>query len=96
MVDQEVDFQAMFLVYVIENRDRELYIGFTNNLERRIEEHNSGKNISTKDGIPWKLVYYEACINQKDAIRREKYLKSSQGSRLIRARIKEYLYSCRS
>ena len=41
---------------------------------------------------PWKLIYYEACLNEKDAKRRERYLKTSQGSRLLKARLKEYFY----
>ncbi len=69
-----------------------LYIGYTNNLKKRIEEHNLGKNKSTKPYIPWKLIYYEACLNVEDARRREKYLKTSQGRRLLKRRLKEYFF----
>ncbi|MFA4818460.1 MAG: GIY-YIG nuclease family protein [Patescibacteria group bacterium] len=44
-----------------------LYIGYTNNLKKRFSEHNKGINRSTKGKRPWKLVYYEACINETDA-----------------------------
>ena len=86
-----------FFVYTIESKKtNELYVGYTDDLRRRLEEHNNGENRSTKHGCPWKLVYYEACLNQQDAIRREKYLKTNQGARLLKTRIKEYLYSRRS
>jgi len=39
-----------------------------------------------------KCVYYEGCLNIKDAKRRERYLKTSQGSRLLKRRLKEYFY----
>ena len=83
----------MFYTYVIESiKSRELYVGYTNNLKRRIVEHNRGYNFSTKQKSPWKLIYYEACINEDDAKRREKYFKTSQGRRLLKRRLKEYLF----
>jgi len=86
----------MFFTYCIESvKFNELYFGYTDNLNRRIEEHNQGLNFSTKRFIPWKLIYYEACINEKDAKRREYYLKTTQGRRMFKARIKEYLYEGR-
>jgi len=92
-----VNFQVMFFIYLLQSESSgTFYIGYTDNLERRVEEHNSGENRSTKHGCPWKLLYYEACLNQHDALCREKYLKTNQGYRLIQTRIKEYLYSRRS
>jgi len=80
-------------VYVLESiKYGEHYIGYTDNLKRRILQHNSGLGASTKRYRPWKLIYYEACINPLDAKRREKYLKTSEGRRLLRRRIKEYGY----
>ena len=67
----------MWFVYLIKNKfNNEKYIGFTNDIERRIAEHNSKQNRSTitKKG-KWQIVYYEAFKNQKDAIAREKRLK---------------------
>jgi putative endonuclease len=82
-----------FYVYVLESRIRNrLYIGYTENLVRRVKEHNLGLNQSTKPYKPWTLVYYEACRNQQDAKRREMYFKSSQGGRLLRSRLKEYFF----
>ena len=72
-----------------------MYIGYTSDLERRIIEHNQGLNFSTKRYRPWKLIYYEACVEESDAERREGYLKTTQGGRLLKRRIKDYLYKCR-
>lgn len=93
-----MNFQVMFFyVYILESeKSKVFYVGYTNNLQKRIEEHNNGENISTKNDIPWRIIYCEACLNEKDARRREKYLKTSQGARLIKLRVKEYLYSRRS
>jgi len=85
-----------FYVYVLESKQsKKFYIGSTNNLVRRVKEHNLGLNQATKAYIPWKLIYYEACIHEQDAKRREYYFKSSQGGRLLRQRIREYLFSRR-
>jgi putative endonuclease len=66
-------------------------VGYTNNLVKRIEEHNKGKVASTKNRVPLKLIYWEGCLNQQDATRREKYLKTSWGKRFIKNRLKSYL-----
>jgi putative endonuclease len=66
----------MFYVYIIKSRKTgDIYIGFTNNLKRRIEEHNKEKSISTKSNTPWELIYFEGYKSEKDAILREKGLK---------------------
>ncbi|HDZ85571.1 MAG TPA: GIY-YIG nuclease family protein [Candidatus Moranbacteria bacterium] len=84
----------MFYIYILEStKNKNLYIGYTNNLRKRIREHNQGLNKSTKPYIPWKLIYYEACLNKEDAERRENYLKTSQGQRLTKRRLKEYFYN---
>ena len=86
----------MFYNYVIQSlNDKQLYIGFTTDLKRRLTEHNQGLNLSTKRYKPWKIIYYEACIDRDDAIRRESYLKTTQGGRLIKRRLKEYFYKSR-
>ena len=81
----------MFYIYLIESvNGGELYIGSTDNLKRRLEEHNQGLNFSTKRYKPWKYVYIEGCLEKTDAARREKYLKSTQGRRMLRKRLKDY------
>ncbi|MEK7589183.1 MAG: GIY-YIG nuclease family protein [Patescibacteria group bacterium] len=84
----------MFYTYIIQSEmNGELYTGFTSDLKQRLLEHNRGLNFSTKRYMPWKLIYYEACLEESDAKRREKYLKTTQGGRLIKSRIKDYLYN---
>ena len=83
----------MFYVYILENRTKKLYVGYSEDLRKRLKEHNSGAVFSTKPYRPWKIIYYEACLHQEDARRRERYLKTTQGQRLLKRRLKEYLYS---
>jgi putative endonuclease len=93
MPGSETSKFIMFYNYVIEGSNGELYYGFSNNLRRRIEEHNKGLNTSTKPYRPWKLIYYEACLDMEDAKRREGYMKTTQGRRLIKLRLKNYFYN---
>jgi putative endonuclease len=82
----------MFYVYVLlSEKDNRFYTGYTADLEKRIEEHMNGKVLSTKNRLPVKLVYFEASLNQNDALHREKYLKSTYGKRYLRNRIKHFL-----
>lgn len=86
----------MFYVYLLESiKNGERYVGFTKDLKKRLQEHNQKLNFSTKRYSPWKLVYYEACLEESDARRREKYLKTTQGGRLLKRRIKDYIYKSR-
>ena len=82
----------MYYVYVLfSHKDKKFYTGFTENLKRRLFEHNEGLSKSTKFRRPLELVYYEACKDRKDAMHREVYLKTTYGKRYIRNRIKNYL-----
>ncbi len=82
----------MFYTYIlISEKDDKFYVGYIDNLKRRIKQHNDGDVESTKYRRPLKLIYYEVCLNQKDAIHREKYLKTTYGKRYIRNRLKNYL-----
>lgn len=66
----------MFYLYLLKSKkDGNLYIGSTNDLEKRIAEHNEGKVFSTKPRRPFELIYYEAYKSEIDARRREKNLK---------------------
>jgi putative endonuclease len=83
--------QMFFYIYVLESDiDRKRYIGFTNNLNRRIKEHIAGRNTSTKPRLPMRLIYFEACLSELDAKRRESYLKTTQGRRFLGLRLNEY------
>jgi putative endonuclease len=78
-----------FYTYVLmSKKDKKFYTGATNNLDKRLEQHNAGLVSSTKHRIPVKLVYFEACLNKHDAFQREKYLKSGMGKRYLKNRIK--------
>ncbi len=82
----------MHYVYVlISDKDSRFYTGFTNDLKRRVAEHNAGKVRSTSQRMPLTLVYYEACLSQEDAIHREKYLKTTFGKQYLRNRMKKFL-----
>ncbi|HCX26012.1 MAG: endonuclease [Candidatus Collierbacteria bacterium GW2011_GWB1_45_35] len=61
-----------------------LYKGITNDLERRISEHNLGKNRSTKINAPWKIVYFEKFMTRDEARNREKFLKSGKGREFLK------------
>ncbi|HPN54566.1 MAG TPA: GIY-YIG nuclease family protein [Candidatus Moranbacteria bacterium] len=81
----------MFYIYVLESlKNKKLYFGYTKDLKKRIEEHNSGENFSTKPYAPWKLIYYEACLEKDDATRRENYLKTTQGKKMLKLRLSKY------
>lgn len=80
----------MFYVYVIQSlKDKKLYIGYTNNLKRRFEEHNAGRNEVTKDRRPFRLLYYEACIQKQDALKRELQLKTGFGREYLKRRLSD-------
>ena len=67
-----------YYTYVLlSKKDNKFYIGYTKNLKLRFEQHNKGKVQSTKERRPLELIYCEACLNQKDALKREKYLKNT-------------------
>jgi putative endonuclease len=72
-------------------KSRKFYTGYTRDLRKRFREHNENKNIPTKGRGPFELVYYEACVNEKDAQAREKYLKTGMGKRYLGNRIKRFL-----
>lgn len=82
-----------YYVYVLESISHaRVYVGYTKDLKKRLPEHNSGLNFSTKPYLPWQLIHFEAYRNLQDAKRREKYLKKSQGMRLLKRMLKEYFY----
>ena len=80
-----------YYTYVIQSKkDSNFYTGFTRDLRRRLQEHNKGKTVSNKWRLPFKLIYYEACLDIEDAKRRERYLKSGIGKKFIKMRLKKY------
>ncbi len=80
-----------YYVYVLQSKkDNKLYTGFTKNLKLRFEFHQEGRVDSTKNRRPMKLIYYESCLNQYDATRREKHLKTYYGKMFLKRRLKSY------
>ncbi len=66
----------MFYAYLLKSKkDHQLYIGSTNDLKRRFQEHNNEMVRATKSRIPFELIYYEAYKSEKDARNREHNLK---------------------
>ncbi|MBL7072880.1 MAG: GIY-YIG nuclease family protein [Candidatus Omnitrophica bacterium] len=82
----------MYFVYVLKSlKDDKFYIGFSEDVKRRIKDHNSGKVLSTKDRRPFKLIYYEAHLSKKDALRRENYFKTTKGKTTLKQILRETL-----
>jgi len=67
--------EEFYYTYILKSeKDGNNYAGYTQDLKLRFEQHQKGLVTSTKDRRPLKLIYYEACLTQKDALKREKYL----------------------
>lgn len=80
-----------YYVYVLLSKvDGLFYTGYTKDIANRLSEHNAGRVQSTKYRIPFILIYWEGCLNQQDATRREKYLKSGNGKLYLKNRLKQY------
>ena len=77
---------------LLSQKDQKLYYGYTKDLKLRIEQHNKGEVQSTKYRRPLRLIYFEACINKRDALKREKYFKTYYGSMFIKKRINNFYY----
>jgi putative endonuclease len=83
---------AYCYVYVLRSAaDGQFYVGLTRDLRARLLAHNKGQVASTKRRVPLELIYWEGCLNESDAARREKYLKSAWGKRYLKSRLRHYL-----
>ncbi len=84
----------MFYFYVLKfKKNGKLYYGFTNNLKRRIRDHNSGQSDFSSRNGKFDLIFYEAYINKNDAMAAEKYFKSGHGREVLRGKLKNYFGS---
>jgi putative endonuclease len=82
----------MHYVYVLRSIvDDGFYFGYSANLRKRFEKHVQGDSFATSYRGPWKLIYYEAYLEQADALGRERYLKSGAGRRFLQSQLKNYL-----
>lgn len=81
-----------YFVYVLFSlKDKKLYTGFSTNLEKRLSYHNQGLNPSTRNRRPLVIIFYEGYTNKYDALRREQYLKTSNGKRGIKIMLHDTL-----
>jgi len=75
----------MFYVYVLLSlKDNNFYVGFSEDVKKRLADHNAGRNTSTKPRRPFELIYYEAHLSKEDALRREAYFKTSKGKSTLK------------
>lgn len=81
----------MYYVYVLLLSDGNLYKGSSDDVKRRIESHKTGKVKSTRYKRPLKLIHLECYLCKSDALRREKFLKTTEGRRLLRQQIRDIL-----
>ena len=82
----------MYYAYVLRSaKDHKLYIGFTKDLKKRFNLHQSGQVKATKGRLPVKLIFYEAYLDKEDALRREKYFKTNPGRRALKLMLRSYL-----
>ncbi|MBP6883748.1 MAG: GIY-YIG nuclease family protein [Candidatus Pacebacteria bacterium] len=77
----------MFTVYVLKDKDEKVYKGMTNNLNRRLSEHNSGHTQTTSSMKKLRLVYKEEYATFEEARKRELYFKSAAGRRFLKKQI---------
>jgi len=81
-----------YYVYVLKSdKDKKFYTGYTKDLKLRFKQHEEKLVRSTKERGSFKLIYYEASLNQQDATHREKYLKTYLGKMFLKNRLKSYL-----
>ncbi|WP_026452575.1 GIY-YIG nuclease family protein [Aequorivita capsosiphonis] len=78
----------MYYVYILNSqKDGRLYKGLTDNLEKRVHQHNLGQNKSTKGFLPWSLAYYEEFQTRIETRAREKYFKSGEGREFLKGKL---------
>lgn len=82
----------VYYVYVLVNEvNRDFYVGYTRDLKSRVREHEAGHVSSTKSRRPLRLIFYEAYLSASDARRRERYLKTSKGIATLRMMLQDTL-----
>jgi putative endonuclease len=84
--------EKYFYVYILQSvKSHKWYTGYSRDLRKRFAQHQNNQSLYTKGRGPFRLIYYEACLDKHDAIAREKYLKSGMGKRYLRNRLKRFL-----
>jgi len=82
----------MYYTYVLWSKeDHKFYIGYTADIERRINEHENGQSHTTSRLSSPALIFYEAFFSKEDAVRRERYFKTTQGKKALRLILRDSL-----
>jgi len=76
----------IFVYFLQSLRNNDLYVGSTENMNRRVASHNLGKVKSTKAHKPWKLLGFEVCSSRSEAVRLEKFYKTGQQKEILKKR----------
>jgi putative endonuclease len=75
----------MFFVYALKSLTRNyIYVGLTDDIKRRVSQHNAGKERTTRPYGPFKLIYSESFLTRPEARKKEKYLKSGVGKEFLK------------
>ena len=90
----------MYYVYLLFNEridsEKQFYLGYTNDLRRRVKEHNEGMSQWTRRFGPWSLIYYEAYASTEDAVNRERKLKShGKGMQELKKRLEKSIHKAK-
>jgi putative endonuclease len=81
----------MYFIYILQSaKDKSYYVGYTNNIDNRLYEHNFGRTRYTKLKRPWNLVYKEEYKTRKEAFKRERYLKKLKSKQYLENLIKNF------
>ncbi len=82
----------MYYVYVLLSlKDKKFYIGFSEDVNKRLADHNAGRNTSTKSRRPFELIYYETHLSKENAFRREAYFKTTKGKSTLKQMLRTTL-----
>ena len=80
----------MYFVYILESQKHHRhYVGSCVDTAERIKRHNAGRNKSTKNGIPWEIIYTESFTSRQEAYKRELQIKSYKGGEAFKKLIKK-------
>ncbi|HBB37123.1 MAG: hypothetical protein A2374_01325 [Candidatus Moranbacteria bacterium RIFOXYB1_FULL_44_23] len=79
----------MHYIYILSLGNNSLYKGRTDNIKRRVSEHQAGKVEATKYKLPARLIHFECYVVKSDCIRREKYLKTTEGRRFLKQQLRD-------
>ena len=74
----------MFHVYVLRSeKTGRRYVGSSQDIEARLQQHNTGQSLATKHGAPWKLIHQEEFPTRAEAVRRERFYKTGKGREFL-------------